>query len=173
MEYKLTNQDVWLSTMIFIVLDIFILVPLVLKFDYPKDKDIVWFVGGVSALLWGIFGTLVIYGFWEFYYQYLFPQWMRWLAPVDAILYGAIGLALWWLAGRFHAANLLWFVLLGGLEGILEHLVGIYLMQILDKVPWLEGISPSSVLVFSFFEYIFYWSIVAWFIFVFSKMLRI
>jgi len=44
----------------------------------------------------------------------------------------------------------------------LEHVFGIYGLHILDKVPWLQGISPFPVIVFSFFEYIVYWAIVAW-----------
>jgi hypothetical protein len=52
------------------------------------------------------------------------------------------------------------FCLLGGVESVLEHLVGIYGLGILDKVPLLRGVSSASALVFAFFEYIFYWGVV-------------
>jgi hypothetical protein len=53
-------------------------------------------------------------------------------------------------------------VLLGGLEGVLEHVIGIYGLHILEKVPWLEDVSAFPVVAFSFFEYTFYWAIIAW-----------
>jgi hypothetical protein len=55
-----------------------------------------------------------------------------------------------------------WFVVLGGLEGVAEHIFGIYALHILDKVPWLSGLPPMPLIIFSFFEYIVYWSLTAW-----------
>jgi hypothetical protein len=108
----------------------------------------------------GIFATACLRGFWDLYYRYFYPGWVRWLAPLDALLYGAIALALWWLALHLPGNPVVNFALLGGLESVLEHLLGIYGLGILDKVPILQGVSPASALVFAFFEYIFYWSVV-------------
>ena len=66
---------------------------------------------------------------------------------------------------------MLWFALLGGLEGVLEHLFGFYLLDILQKVPFLQGLPPGPLLVFSFFEYVFYWSLTAWIGFGLAKLL--
>ena len=87
---------------------------------------------------------------------------LRWLVPLDLVLYGAIGLGLWWLALRLPGPVVLSFVLLGGLEGVAEHVVGILGLRILDRVPWLHGLAPLPILVFSFFEYVLYWTLVAW-----------
>lgn len=38
----------------------------------------------------------------------------------------------------------------------------IYILRILDRVPLLQGLDPLPVLVFSFFEYVLYWALVAW-----------
>lgn len=57
---------------------------------------------------------------------------------------------------------MLWFVVLGGVEGIAEHVFGIYGLCILEKVPWLQGLALLPVLFFSFFEYVLYWTLVAW-----------
>ena len=114
--------------------------------------------------------TVAIIGFWGVYYQYILPAWMRWLAPLDAVLYALLGIGMWWLATRLPGSSLLWLVLLGGLEGIAEHILGIYFLRILEKVPWLQGVSPFQVIIFSFFEYIFYWSLVAWLAFAFVKV---
>lgn len=171
MEIKLSTQDIWLSTLLFFSLDVLVLVPMLfvmLKIDIGRP---IWTIGGCSAIFWGVFATIAIFGFWGLYYQYIFPEWVRWLAPLDSLLYGFIGIGLWWLALHLPGQTVLWFVVLGGVEGILEHILGIYAVGILEKVPWLQGIPPTPVLVFSFFEYIFYWSLVAWLAFGLTKVL--
>ena len=115
---------------------------------------------GSSAVLWGIFAAAVLWGFWDIYYRYFFPGWMRWFPPFMAMLYGAIGLALWWLALRLPGNPVLNFCLLGGLEAIPEHLWGIYGLRILERVPMLQGLSPTSVLVFAIPEYVLYWGVI-------------
>lgn len=79
---------------------------------------------------------------------------------------------MWRLASRLEGPIIIWFVLLGGMEGIVEHILGIYGFRILRKVPWLKDVSPTPALVFSFFEYVFYWTLVAWLAFGFSKLLE-
>lgn len=170
MDIELTPQDMWLSTLVFFILDLIVLVPLLLLFrsdEYVRSRIP---IGLASALFWGVLASVAIIGFWGLYYQYIFPTWMRWLAPLDAVLYALIGLAIWWLSIRLPGSSVLWFVLLGGLEGIAEHLLGIYAFRILDKVPWLQGITPFQAVVFSFFEYVFYWALVAWLAFIFIKI---
>ena len=173
MDLKLTTQDVWLSTLLFTGLDVIILLPLVIVFRDDVSTHASRAIGVSSGLFWGVLATVAILGFWGFYYQYIFPNWMRWLGPLDILLYGVIGLGLWWLALQIPGPTVLWFVILGGIEGILEHLLGIYVLGILDKVPWLQGLYPFPIVVFSFFEYIFYWSLVAWLALGLIKVLRI
>jgi hypothetical protein len=170
MEIKLSNQDIWVSTLIFLGLDIITLLPLLLLTKGRISIQIVRSIGIASAGLWGLFAIVAIFAFWELYYQYIYPSWVRWLTPLDILLYGVIGLGIWWLASRSPDLTILWFVLLGGVEGILEHLLGVYGFHILEKVPWLQGITPFPVIVFSFFEYIFYWTLVAWLGYVFFKV---
>lgn len=171
MDLKLSTQDIWLSTLLFVTLDVLSLLPMVFVMRKIYIGRPIWTIGGSSALFWGVFATIAIFGFWRLYYQYIFPEWIRWLAPLDALLYGAIGLGLWWLAIHLPGLTVFWFVVLGGFQGILEHILGIYALGILEKVPWLQGIPPTPVMVFSFFEYIFYWSLVAWLAFGLTKVL--
>lgn len=170
MDIELTPQDMWLSTLVFVVLDLIVLVPLLFLFRSDEFVRSRTPIGLASALFWGVLATVAIIGFWGLYYQYIFPAWMRWLAPLDAVLYALIGLALWWLVIRLPGSSVLWFVLLGGLEGIAEHLLGIYAFHVLEKVPWLQGITPFQAVVFSFFEYVFYWTLVAWLAFTLLKI---
>jgi hypothetical protein len=113
-------------------------------------------------LFWGIVAIIATFGFWDLYYSYFYPSWIRWLVPLDLLLYGAIGLGIWWLALRLPGPAVMWFALLGGVEGILEHVLGIYGLRILERVPWLQGLAPLPILIFSFFEYALYWTLVAW-----------
>jgi hypothetical protein len=159
---QLTSRDVWLSTVIFGALGLALLLPLVCLFHDAVFRDAAWPIGLASALFWGIVAIIAIFGFWDLYYSYFYPSWIRWLVPLDLLLYGAIGLGIWWLALRLPGPAVMWFALLGGVEGILEHVLGIYGLRILERVPWLQGLAPLPILIFSFFEYALYWTLVAW-----------
>jgi hypothetical protein len=162
MDVRLSDRQVWGTTLLFVVLDLIALTPLLFVARTLTLRDMSTPIGAASALFWGIAAFAFILGGWELYYRYIYPSWMRWLIPVDIFLYGAIGLGLWWIAHQAPDSTMLWFVLLGGLEGIAEHVLGIYGLRILEKVPWLNEVHPLPALVFSFFEYILYWTLVSW-----------
>ncbi|OGO16338.1 MAG: hypothetical protein A2Z14_03440 [Chloroflexi bacterium RBG_16_48_8] len=162
MQQRLTNQEVWIATLLFVVMDILILSPLPFVLRKTSALDLLQPIGSASALFWGMLVILFLFCGWDMYYRFFYPTWIHWLAPLDIPLYGAIGLGLWWLASHLPGASIFWFVLFGGVEGIVEHILGIYGFRILDKVPWLKDVKALPALVFSFFEYGFYWTLVVW-----------
>ena len=162
MEIPLTSRQVWLSALLCGVVGSLLLIPLLFVFPDEAVRRTAIPVAASSALFWGIIATVSILRFWELYYGYFYPRWVRWLMPLDLVVYGAIGLSLWWVASRLPGPMVLTFVLLGGIEGITEHVVGIQGLRILDRVPWLHGLAPLPILIFSFFEYVLYWTLVAW-----------
>ena len=162
MEIRLTSRHVWLSTWLCGGVSLLLLIPLLLVFKEGAFRRATLSVAGTSALFWGVVAVVAVLRFWELYYVYFYPPWVRWLVPLDLLLYGAIGFGLWWLALRLPGPVVLGFVLLGGIEGVAEHVVGILGLHILDKVPWLQGLAPLPILIFSFFEYVLYWTLVAW-----------
>jgi hypothetical protein len=162
MDIKLTTQDVWLTTLLFGAVGLILLVPLAYAYRAPAFERSAAWLTAASALFWGVCATTAILLAWDFYYRYIYPAWSRWLAPFDALFYGLVGLGMWWLALRLPGSPVVWFVILGGLEGVAEHVFGIYALHILDKVPWLSGLPPFPLIIFSFFEYIVYWSLTAW-----------
>jgi hypothetical protein len=162
MDIKLTTQDVWMSTLLFGVAGLVLLLPLAFTYRGTAFQRSALALTLGSALFWGVCATAAVRLAWEFYYQYIYPAWIRTLAPLDALFYGLLGLGMWWLALHLPGSPVVWFVILGGLEGVAEHVFGIYTLHILDKVPWLSGLPPLPLIIFSFFEYIVYWSITAW-----------
>ena len=162
MDFKMSPQDAWTSAWIFGALGLALLIPLAILFRPPQFQRAAWALTIASALFWGALAVVAIFLFWGFYYRYFYPAWGRWLAPLDFLFYAAVGFGMWWLASRLPGPPVLWFALLGGLEGVAEHIIGIYALHILDKVPWLQGMPALPVTVFSFFEYILYWTLVAW-----------
>lgn len=149
------------KTLVIAFLDLSLLLFLAWRIRPARFRQLTWALVGAAALFWGIFATILLWGFWDWYYSYFYPAWTRWLAPMEApLLYGAVGLALRWLAMRLPGNPVVNFCLLGGLESIPEHVWGIYGLKILDKVPVLQHTSPTSIFVFAVFEYILYWSIV-------------
>jgi hypothetical protein len=71
---------------------------------------------------------------------------------------------------RLPGPAIAWFAILGGLEGVIEHILGIYGLHILEQVPWLQEVTALPVLVFSFGEYVLYWSLVGWLAFGLTKV---
>jgi hypothetical protein len=162
MSFKLTDKEIWHSTMFFAGVGLVLSLPLLLLYQQTAFLRSLSSLSVASAIFWGFLATVALWAGWQLYYQYLYPAWARWLAPGDALIYGLIGFAMWWLAIPLPGSPILWFLLFGGLEGILEHVFGVYGLHILEKVPWLQETTPFPVVVFSFFEYIVYWAIVAW-----------
>lgn len=66
----------------------------------------------------------------------------------------------WWAARRLPGNPVVAFCLFGGLEALAEHLVAIYGLDILERVPLLQGSDPLAVLAFSVPEYVAYWGVV-------------
>ena len=157
-----TNKDIWGSTAVFAIIGFLLLLPLL--FLYP-DADFMQSPRAViaaSGIFWGFLSTIAFRAFWDLYYQHFYPSWVRSLAPLNFILYAAFGLVMWSLVNIFNTLPVLVFILLGGVEGVLEHLIGVYGLRVLEKVPVFNALDPAPVFIFSFFEYIVYWSIVAW-----------
>lgn len=159
---QITHQDLQFSTLLFFVLGLAALLPLVFVFDDAAFRQTSIQIGLASALFWFILAGFAIIFFWDIYYSYIFPAWFRGFMTLNIFLYTGIGLAMWWVAIQFPGPSILIFVILGGIEGVIEHIYGISFLRILEKVPWLKGLNPTQVLIFSFFEYVFYWSLVAW-----------
>ncbi len=173
MNIQLTSGDYWRGASLAALASLLLAAPLVLIYRPEAFRRAALATGIASALFWGPVAVLSIVGFWEIYYKYIYPPWARWAAPLDILLYAAIGLGMWWLATRFPGPAILWFLLLGGCESLLEHLFGIYALHILEKVPVLQGVAPAPALVFAFFEYIVYWAIVGWLALALLKILEL
>jgi hypothetical protein len=170
MSVKLTTQDVWLSSLIFGLLALVLLVPLHVLFNADTFQRALKQFTAASAIFWGGLAIIFMNRFWGLFYQYFYPAWVRPFAPLTIIVYGAFGIGLWWLASRLDIPPILGFSLLGGVQGSAEHLFAIYFLHILDIVPFLEGLQVLPVTVFSFFEYALYWTLVGWLALGFVKL---
>jgi len=169
-DSPVTNKDIWGSTVVFAIIGILLLLPLL--FLYP-DADFLrspLAVIAASGIFWGLLSVIAFRAFWNLYYQHFYPRWVRPLAPLNIILYAFLGLVMWFLANRFNSLPVLMFILIGGIEGLLEHIIGVYGLRVLEKVPVFNALNPAPVLIFSFFEYIVYWSIVAWLAIAFTSL---
>jgi len=162
MSDKLTNQDVWLSSLLFGVFGLMLLIPLRFSFKRELFSTSGQAITIASTIFWGILAVFLMFRYWDLFYSHFYPSWLRRLAPLSLFLYGALGLGLWRLVAHNCLPATLSFVVLGGVEGIVEHIIAIYGFRILDKVPFLQGLDTFPVLIFSFFEYMVYWTLVAW-----------
>lgn len=157
-ETAYSSTGYWISALICGGIDIVLVSLLLWRVRAERFRQMKWEICIISVLFWGIFAAVLVLSFWDSYYEFIRPGWGRWATPLIALpLYAALGLAFWWLAQRLPGPPVAGFILLAAVEGLVEHLVGIYRIGILEKVPMLQGASPASVLTFSVFEYILYW----------------
>lgn len=148
------------TTLFFVLVDLGLVWFLVRRLRPERFLQLGWRLVAASALFWGLFALALIGIYWTDYYRYFIPAWGRWLAPATFLTYSLIGASLYWLARRLPGNPVFNFVLLGGLESIPEHLLGIYVFKILEGVPMLQGSTPQAILVFAVFEYVLYWGVV-------------
>jgi hypothetical protein len=154
-----SSSGYWTSALAVALIDlplVFVLVRVVGRDTWRQMK---WPVAAAAALFWAIFATVLMWGYWDIYYQHFEAPWARYLAPAAGIFYALVGLLLWRLAQIPPLHPALTFCLLGGLESLVEHVPAIYAVGILEKVPGFAGVSVLSVLAFAVPEYVLYWGI--------------
>jgi hypothetical protein len=85
---------------------------------------------------------------------------MKPLAPVVGAVLGSLGGIFWWVGRRAARGAVPLFLTLGALESVPGHLHGIYGRGLLEHCLPVLGTTPTSALVFGFFEFAFYWSVI-------------
>jgi len=158
---RLTSDDMWQSSLVTALITIILVAFLAWRIKRESFNQLRWPLAAAAGLFWAGYGLLLYQVFWDSYYRYFGANWMREGGILIVMVPVAAGMAFvfHWLARRLPGIPLVSFCFLGGLEGLLEHLWGIYGLKILD-VPMLQGINPLSILAFAFPEYIFYWCVV-------------
>ncbi len=156
----IASAQLWTITAVVAVMDV-ILAALLTRLVRPP-----WSPGQSSTLLIlgaTCFAVLFAWAFrtyWDSCYGAALPAWMRTLAPVVGAVEGAMGWLFWWVARRVSRATVITFLILGGLESLPGHLHAIYGRGLLEHCLPVLGVTPASALVFGFFEYAFYWSVI-------------
>lgn len=159
-EVKVTSEVLWRGAVIFLLLDSGLVSLLVQRTKASVFRQCKWTLVSTTIIFWGLMWTAMMLFFWEPVYQYVFPEWSRWLIPpVYALFFGFVGLLFWWLGLRLPGNPVVGFLLLGGLWGSLTHVWAIS-RGILDKPPMLQGASPWAAIILPFFEFVFYWCII-------------
>jgi hypothetical protein len=159
-DIRITSEVLWRGALIFALIDAGFVPLLAWRIKPARFRQLKWILVGTMAVFFSaIWGALASYYFWEPVYHYIFPEWARWLLPpVYGLLFAAVGLLFWWLALRLPGNAVVNFCLLGGLWGMISHVVAVH-GGIVDKPPMLQGASPVAAIVIAIFEFIFYWCI--------------
>ena len=159
-DLKVTTEILWRGALLFAIVDL-VYVPFLVKTIKPGDLfRMKWSLVIIMALFFCIlFGSIVSILFWDSVYSHVFPAGIRWVIPfIYGLLFSLAGLLFWWIATRIKRISVIIFCLLGGLWGVLTHILAIQ-RGILDKPPMLIGSSPAAALTIAAFEFIFYWCI--------------
>lgn len=159
-DIKVTSEILWRGALLFTVIDL-VYVSIIIKIVKPSDfLKMKWALVIVMALFFTfLFGFITSFLFWDTVYSYVFPSWARWIIPpLYGLLFSMAGLFFWWVASRSLSGQVLIFCILGGLWGVITHILAIQ-RGILSKPPMLIGASPVAALTIAAFEFIFYWCI--------------
>jgi hypothetical protein len=158
--YHITTEILWLGTLIFAGIDVVFIPILAWRIKITTFRRFRWILVGVTAIYWAALWSWGLSNFWESVYHYIFPAWARWLIPpIYGLLYAGVCLLFWWLALRLHGNPVLNFCLLGGLWGMITHLIAVA-CGIVSKPPPLQGAAPVAAVIIAIFEFMFYWCII-------------
>jgi hypothetical protein len=158
--FKITTDMLWRSTLVLAGIDA-ILLPFVAWGIKPDTfRRFRWALVIIAGFFWGLLWDWVLANFWESVYVYVFPAWARWMIPpLYGLLFAGVSLSLWWLALKFGGNPVVNFCLMGGLWGMLTHILAVFL-GIVDKPPVLQGAAPEAAVIVAIFEFMVYWSVI-------------
>jgi hypothetical protein len=158
---SLPSEQLWAGAALVAFVDVVFILVLAWRIRRARFGELKWFLAATAALAWSVFAVVLVAAFWDDYYRYFYPAWLRsgGILLFVPLVFGTLALAFHWLALRLPGNPLVTFCLLAGAESLLEHLVGIFAFKIL-VIPMLQAASPAAMLTFAFPEYIFYWCVV-------------
>jgi hypothetical protein len=158
--FKITTEILWQGALIFAGIDVVFIPILAWRIKPMIFRRAKWALVGVTAIYWCALWTWVLDNFWDPVYHYVFPTWARgFIPPIYGLLFAGVSLLFWWLALRSHGNPVLNFCLLGGLWGMITHLLAIS-RGILSKPPVLQGAAPVATVIIAIFEFMFYWCVI-------------
>jgi hypothetical protein len=157
---KITSETLWLGTFIFSAIDAVFIPILAWRINVATFRRFKWILVITTAIFWSSLWTWGLVTFWNSVYHYVFPAWAHWLIPPTfGLLYAGICLLIWWLALRLPGNAVVNFSLLGGLWGMITHLIAVSI-GIVSKPPVLQGAAPAAAVIMAIFEFMFYWCII-------------
>jgi hypothetical protein len=160
-DVNITSEMLWLSGFVTALIDIGLVLFLARQTQPSRFRQLHWPIVLAAGVFWMSYGLILFQVAWESFYARFLPH------PADRspsrlilelLLYPVVGLVLWWLAARLPGNPAVSFCLLGGLQSVPEHMWGICRLGMLDRIPFLQEVSPAAVLAFAVPEYILYWA---------------
>jgi hypothetical protein len=159
-DIKITSEILLIGTGMFILLDA-IAIPL-LAWRVKRDifRYMKWHLMPVAGVIWFLIWQWAISNYWGTVYRYIFPTWAQtWIPPAFGLVMAGVCFGLWALAVQTKYPAVI-FCLLGGVWGICGHIWAVF-QGLVTKPPMLQGASPVAAVTIAFFEYAFYWYVIA------------
>jgi len=64
-DIKLTSEMYWLGAVVAALVDIIFVLLLALCIKPARFRQLIWALTGTSMVLWGVFATVCLWGFWD------------------------------------------------------------------------------------------------------------
>jgi len=153
----LTTEIFWWSALVVGLVDTAFVLLLSRRITAERFRALRWPLVVGMLIVWMPIWTVLFPSYWESVYRLVMPSWARWGYQLWAVGFPALGLGFWWLSLRIGGRPVVSYCLLGALLGFLTHVRAMYGARMHEKVPLLQGVSPMSMVVFAFFEFMTYW----------------
>jgi len=168
-----SNSDLWWSTVRFGLAGLLLYGPLFWLFPAGIFRASRRAVIMGTSLFWFGFTMILVNWAWNFYYQYFYPEWMRWgTAFIACGIYCIYAFGCHWLACRLPGKPILWFILFTGLLAANEHFIAWDFFHLPEKIPMLAGMPLIPTMIFAFFEYQVYWAGAIWLAWILLRITR-
>ena len=160
-DAHVTTPLIWTCTGIVMVLDVMLILLARRFINRDQFSRLRWLLAMVGGVFFFLVWISVLWWGWDWFYSYIFPEWARYLLPlIFGIGYTLLALGMGWLSLRLPGKPAVTWCILGGVEGLLSHIVAIYGLGAASKPPIMQGTDPFAVLIFAVFEKAFYWSLI-------------
>jgi hypothetical protein len=159
--FRITTAMLWQGALVLALADLALLLLLTRLVDTAAFQKLAPLLPTAAAIVWALLWLWVVTFFWDTVYAFVFPSWSRWFLPAgQALLTGAIAWAAVRVAVRLPGRAVVWYCLLGGFWGVVTHTLAVF-GGIVSKPPPLQGASPAAAVGIAFFEFTFYWCVIA------------
>jgi hypothetical protein len=73
----ISSEQFWINSIIVALIDVAFVSFLVWRIRPSRFRELKWSLALTAAVFWSVFGIFLVAIFWDSYYRYIYPGWLR------------------------------------------------------------------------------------------------